>query len=365
MALKDDEDASSALDRHFANVLLAERLVVLAGLGTSRCLSASSGDPIAPTMDDLWNAARAWDEDDFTEILKEAGWPSASPRNDIELLLSRCQMALELKPDKKLEEFIKKAEEMIVSKCRFVTAELDLGIHEAFMRKVARRSTTLPRTQLYTTNYDLAFEIAAAGMGFSIIDGFSHAHPQRFDGSYFDHDFAIRDRERATAPIDWAPNVIQLHKLHGSVDWFRAPDGEVRKDASAKHPLIVYPRASKFEVSYQQPFLELMARFQAALRRPETGLMIIGSGFNDDHISQPILAALRSNVRLTAVVVDPDLEGSKNQHIARVRELIKRGDRRIALLAGTFEEAVERMPDFIALTETEHHEARIAKSSNG
>jgi hypothetical protein len=359
-----DGDAAGALKRMLTAVLLAERLVLLTGLGTSRCLVGADGNPVAPTMPDLWKGAKDIAGAAFDEILEKVGWAEGA-RDDIEMLLSRCQMALELERDKKLEDFVGKAEAMIVSACRFVTAELDLSVHEAFLRRVARRSTRLPRTQLFTTNYDLAFETAAARSGFAVIDGFSHSYPQRFDGTYFEQDFATRDRERAAVPVEWVPNVVQLHKLHGSVDWAADPNGEVRRDAREAKPLIIYPRSSKYEVSYQQPFLELMARFQASLRRPETGLLILGSGFNDDHITQPIMAALRANVRLSAVVVSPSLHESGNPSLKRMASLIQQGDRRLGLFAGTFEEAVHLLPDLVAESETERHEARLASGPDG
>jgi hypothetical protein len=159
--------------------------------------------------------------------------------------------------------------------------------------------------------------------------------------------------------VDWVPNVIQLHKLHGSVDW-KAEAGEVRRDAAADRPLIIYPRASKFEVSNRQPFLELMSRFQMALRRPDTGLLIIGSGFGDDHVVHPVMAAIRANVRLTAVVIGPHLSTKENDHIQEVARLVERGDRRLALLEGRFEEAVPKLPDLVAPTEIEKHNERLS-----
>jgi hypothetical protein len=337
-------------------------LVILGGLGTSLCIVDGDGNRLAPTMADLWQAAREQAGNGFDEVVAKVGWDGP---DDIEGLLSRCQVALELKPDAEVEAFLTSAESLIVSKCRFVRPDLDLSTHEAFLRRVARRSTSLPRTQLFTTNYDLAFETAAASTGFAVIDGFSHSYPQRFDGAYFDHDFATRDRERAAVPVEWVPNVLQLHKLHGSVDWVDAGDGLVRRDATAERPLIIYPRSSKFELSYQQPFLELMSRFQTALRRPDTGFLIVGSGFNDDHLCQPIMAALRANVRLSLVVVSPRIDESANQHISKIKSLIERGDRRIALLAASFEELVARVPDLVAETEAERHEARFGAVADG
>lgn len=319
-------------------------------------------------MADLWSLAKAKVGDqEWAYALKAVGWstpedaventPDANPA-DIELFLSRCQMAVTLTGDDKLESFVQTCEQVIVQACQFVSPDTPLPVHEDFLRRVARRPTRLPRTQLFTTNYDLAFETAASSTGFAVIDGFSHAAPQRFDSAFFDVDLAVRDKERAATAVDWMPNVVRLVKLHGSVDWAATDSGVVR-ESSPEHPLIVYPRDTKFEVSYQQPFLELMGRFQAALRQPDTALLIVGCGLNDRHLTEPILAAIRANVRMSVIVVAPGLKGSKNATIASMGEFIGRKDRRLALLDGTFEGLVQVLPELVPETEAEQHGLRV------
>ena len=250
-------------------------------------------------MADLWDAVRSTNEARFASVLEKVAWPEGSP-NNVELLLSRCQMQQELRPETELYEFIQAGEEAIADACDFIHERTDLASHEMFLRKVARRSTKLPRTQIFTTNYDLAFEVAAARLGFAVIDGFTSSSPALFDPIVFERDFARREPTGAMEPIDWVPNVVQLHKLHGSIDWL-AVAGKVRRGSPSKRPAIVYPRSSKFEVSYQQPFLELMGRFQAMLRRSGTGLLVTGSGFEDRHLAEPFMAAIRGNVGVSAI----------------------------------------------------------------
>jgi hypothetical protein len=88
-----------------------------------------------------------------------------------------------------------------------------LEIHARKAIRGSRFDGRLPawtsRTQIFTTNYDLAFELAASRTGFAVIDGFSHVSPQRFDSGFFDVDLAVRDRDRAATAIEWMPNVIQ------------------------------------------------------------------------------------------------------------------------------------------------------------
>ena len=109
-----------------------------------------------------------------------------------------------------------------------------------------------------------------------------------------------------------------------------------------------------------------MSRLQIALRQPNSGLLVIGVGLNDNHIAQPLLAALRSNVSLKALIVDPTLEAACDSKpiLAEVRGLIRSGDFRLALLAGAFEEVVAALPDLVAVTEDERHRERL-RSARG
>jgi hypothetical protein len=351
-------EAQTHLDATLRQALGAERLVVLTGLGTSMAITTDGGDTPAPSMADLWERASSRvGAEPWQHALEAVHWPHETA-SDIELLLSRCQMARTLTDEAKLDEFIRECEDEIVQACSFVGLDTPLPHHETFLRRVARRPTRLPRTQLFTTNYDLAFETAAANADFTLIDGFSHAGVPVFSGSSFDVDLALRDRERAASAVEWIPNVLHLLKLHGSVDW-KVENGRVLRARLAEPPLIIYPRSSKFEVSYQQPFLELMGRFQSALRRPDTALIVVGSGLADRHLLEPILSAVRSNVRMSVLVASPDLVDSDREHARVFRDYIAAGDRRLSLLAATFEEFVRALPDLVPPSEAERHEVRV------
>jgi hypothetical protein len=355
-AIADYEATRQRFERQLTDVLLAENLVILTGLGTSMCLKGSDGKPLAPTMQGLWDAAKAAAGADFESVKTKVNYTEAA--GNIEFLLSRCQMAEKLKSDTVVKKFVEETEKLIVEKCRFLKDGLNLSIHEAFLRKVARRSTRLPRAKLFTTNYDLCFETAASKARFVVTDGFSHSEPQEFDGSYFNYDFVRRHPDRETP--DYIPNVFHLYKLHGSLDWQQAGT-QILKVRDAAKPLIIYPRESKFESSYDQPFLEMMAAFQAALRQPNTGLLVIGFGFNDHHIAQPISSAIRSNVSLKAMMVSPSLESLSRPAIKEVSDLIATGDSRLSLLATDFEKLVEVTPDLVAATEEEAHQGRVRR----
>lgn len=58
---------------------------------------------------------------------------------------------------------------------------------------------------------------------------------------------------------------------------------------------MIFPAKGKYQQSYIQPHLELIAKFLQGLRDPNICLITSGFGFNDDHLSEPIYAALQSN----------------------------------------------------------------------
>ena len=134
-----------------------------------------------------------------------------------------------------------------------------------------------------------------------ILDGFDLIAPRTFDGRWFEYDFVRRSTHEG-AP-DYLESVFHLYKLHGSVDWHRSSDGIVR-DPETKTPYLIYPRDEKFAQSFEQPFLEMMSRFQTALREKDTALILVGFGFNDHHLNQPIYHALATNPNFKLLVVD-------------------------------------------------------------
>jgi len=358
--LSPDDSLFPRLERSIVDILQCQNLIVLCGLGTSLCVKGSDDRPLSPTMAILWGEAAAMPE--FAGVPEKVTYPAGL--NDIELLLSYCQLSEIFRPDPAVRQFIQKTEALIVRRCRFVTPTLNLPCHQSFLLKAARRSTRLPRMKLFTTNYDLCFEAAASSARFVVVDGFSHTQPQEFDGSHFDYDLVRRAPDRETP--DYIPNVFHLYKMHGSVDWALSErEAQIRREASPAEPHLIYPRHTKYQSSYDQPFLEMMSRLQIALRQPNTGLLIIGFGFNDFHITQPLMAAVDSNASLKCMIVAPNLEtqAANNESVARLSALVKQGDLRISMLSSTFEDFVPIVPDLVAKTEDEEHRTRIKIAS--
>lgn len=361
-AADDDQspDVRPALREELRQIINAETLVILAGSGTSlgiyEKVAGGNRKRLAPSMTDLWESIEKLDS--FKAVKPRLDQKILESKN-LEHILSDAQArALVNETDTEIEAFVAEAEKEILDKCSFVDENTPLASHEIFLRKVSRRSTRLARTQLFTTNYDLAFETAAERTRFHVIDGFGFGG-QSFDGGSFDIDYVKR---RPNEKLALETNVFQLLKLHGSVNWHNSGTLTEKVMGRPSSPVLIYPSATKFQLSYQQPYLELMSRFQIALRQRDVGLIIVGFGFNDDHLNAPIEAAIRANVGLRAVVVAPGANDSgRNGVFSQIEDLIVRGDRRLTMLAGTFDDLVVQLPEASDHDEQQEHAARLSE----
>nr|WP_301293845.1 SIR2 family protein [Nitrobacter winogradskyi] len=302
--------------------------------------------------------------------------PNGKAITDIEKLLTQCKLFVALYSEtdangKTITGFITKAESAILARVDFIDAETDLTSHQAMLRKLVRRGVRKPRTKLFTTNYDLAFEYAARLQRFVVIDGFSHAALPVFDRSHFELDIVRRDAKDAP---DYLDSVVQLYKLHGSIGWRRTTTEIIRSRGDEGKPVLIYPRDSKYQEAFEPPYLDMMSAFQSALREPDTTLLVAGFSFNDSHLAQPVLAALESNMSFRLVVCDPVFldskliekdpvtvgsDAAKNSFHQQLIRLIQAGDERVMLLNGRFADLTLAVPDLVAETERERHALRV------
>src|SRR5690242_11516088 len=88
------EQDAKKLEQMLSDILLSENLVVLAGLGTSMCATGGDKVRVAPTMAEIWTAASRQEGIDFNKIKQTVRYATpANGEDNIELLLSRCQLA--------------------------------------------------------------------------------------------------------------------------------------------------------------------------------------------------------------------------------------------------------------------------------
>jgi NAD-dependent SIR2 family protein deacetylase len=264
-----NNSASSALQRFINQLVDAENLVVLAGSGTSLTFNKQGQPKVAPSMADLWSSCKRLDEPRFREVLQAVNYNSVaeisddgSKKQDIELLLSLCDSYLPLKSlsatrHRKVSEFLAAAKQNIIKETSFVdkVAHESWAAHNRFISVLGKRSPKQKRLKVFTTNYDLAFEVAASNTGMIVIDGFEFSKPHRFNPAWFHYDIVNRTQASEKGGA-YLPNIIHLYKVHGSIDWVRTTAGVYKQtgaDKTSGEPVLSTQAAPSIKVLTIRP----------------------------------------------------------------------------------------------------------------
>lgn len=297
-----------------------ENLIVLSGAGSSVGIGKTNkGRLLSQLWDDVTSEitgeilvrfcvlVRYQDKDKEGNFVK-----------NLEKLLSLANVAKDYITDEQageetpleIDDIITKIEKVIKEKCTIEIPES--SPHKEFLEKVTKRKVTAPRLKVFTLNYDTLFEQAGRKSNYTIIDGFSFSIPRTFSGRNFDYDIVSRNTSRVKEEDNFIKKVFHLYKPHGSVDWEKGKN-DIYQKAEVTNPLMIFPKDSKYESSYEQPYFEMMSRFQQNLRNENVLLICIGFSFNDKHIVTSIIEALEQNPSFQLMVVNKGIdEDSEN-----------------------------------------------------
>ncbi len=193
----------------------------------------------------------------------------------------------------------------------------DLPDGENSYRNLAKWVSAIDRNtpvEFFTTNYDLLIEQALEEQFVPFFDGFSGSRYPFFD-------------IHSVQENDMPPYCARLWKLHGSINWKLNGKNvcRVSKDVAGS-PDLIYPSKLKYDQSRKMPFLAMSDRLTDYLLRPHAVLIICGYSFNDEHINDVIINALKVNKSANAIVMMygkmPDTAGNLNsiEIILRAKE---------------------------------------------
>lgn len=320
-----------------------KHVVILAAAGTS----LDNGSNKGKTRDGLWKSGRDTIKQLYKELLPcDNKLRRIANDKDIEAFLSHILLVEKISEEKasQLKPLRKQLEGIIRDACHLVLDSSNAP-HKTFLDKITARKASEPRVQLFTTNYDTLFEQAAQEGGYAVIDGFSFTSPRIFSGRYFDYDIVQRERTRLKDEESFVSKVFHLYKMHGSLTWERTEQGRVQQVDSTESPLIVYPASDKYESSYEQPYFEMMSRFQQALRRENTLLIVLGFGFRDKHIQNVILEAVNQNPSFQLVIVNYNGNGTIDRE--ELKEYFDGNEvkRNVSIVFDTFKNFTESFPE--------------------
>lgn len=213
-----------------------------------------------------------------------------------------------------------------------------LDIYKQFYRKLLSRNSTLPRLNIFTTNYDLYSEKAMDLLGIHYANGFTGGISKFFNPTIFNYALAEK-MDLSQSKWSVIDNFFYLYKIHGSVNWIEE-DGENKlfKVKEIQDPtfdnlksnekeIMIYPTPLKYNASFGSPYSDLFREFQRKLMVNNNILVTIGYSFNDEHINNLIFQAFTIPSFRLIIVGEPTEEN-------KIGELQKLDDPRIWIIGG-------------------------------
>ena len=217
--------------------------------------------------------------------------------------------------------------------------------HRSFLTSLLQRPLNLRRANIFTLNYDLAFEYACDELGIEYINGFVGFNERNFRPEVYNYDFFFPG-DTTEGKVRRIERVIKYYKLHGSLNWvyknqnknnpyglYEIPIELVRMKLENKKDnlgeIMIYPTSSKKEYTLNFPYSELFRKFADRLQQPEAVLFVVGYSFYDEHINDIIYQAL-ANPSFTLIIVD--FNGTKSGGEIKILNDLK--DPRIVISQG-------------------------------
>lgn len=221
--------------------------------------------------------------------------------------------------------------------------------HERFVKKILQRPLNLRRVNLFTTNYDLAFEYAFDNLGVKYLDGFSGFNKRTFKPESFDYDI-FYPGSTTQGKVHRIEKVLKYYKLHGSLTWISEKPEPQNIYGIKEYPidyirskkgiddgifggLMIYPSATKKTYTLEYPYSELFRQFANAIVQQQSVLITYGYSFADEHINDIIYQSL-SIPSFTLIVIDYFGAGTNDKPNENIRKLLELDDPRIIIIQG-------------------------------
>lgn len=220
--------------------------------------------------------------------------------------------------------------------CKKIVEKIDVPLpnDETPYHTLAKWISSIDRAlpvEIFTTNYDLLMEDALESLEIPFFDGFVGARKSFFD---------LRAVENNQIPPHWT----RLWKIHGSINWYQEEiseqkkiyrSSEIKEDASH----LIYPSHLKYEQSRKMPYLALIDQLNRFIRQKSSLLLISGYSFNDEHLNDTIINALKANpsAMVLALMHDSYYSGDNKE---RYRKAYKLAENRHNLNLWTTDKAI-------------------------
>lgn len=189
--------------------------------------------------------------------------------------------------------------------------------NQVILKLLKFKHSSSQKIMVVTTNYDLAIEKSLENDDFTIFDGFEFGENGKFNDDMFEWVLSKEVNNINTKEVIYKKHVIDLLKIHGSIDWIKKDEKIVRSSIDdVKNSIkneensfkMIFPSSNKYAQSYEEPYFDLMTRFQSKLRQPNTLLVTAGFSFGDNHISRMVINAIKHNPSLNCLITDFNIQ---------------------------------------------------------
>ena len=256
----------------------------------------------------------------------------------------------DVKKKKLIKDTIKEVKKFLIRKIlnednRMLNKDEKLNlIYTQFYRKLLYRNSNLPKSNIFTTNYDLYSETVLDRLGIHYVNGFSGGIKKYFNPTIFNYTLAEK-MDLSQSKWSAIDNFFYLYKIHGSINWVEDRNNsklfkvrEIQDPAeeilNKREVIMIHPTPLKQNASLGSPYSDLFREFQKKLMQTNNVLVTIGYSFSDEHVNNLIYQAFTIPSFRLIVLGNPDL----NTEIEKLKSL---NDPRIWIIGGNLEDGEE------------------------
>jgi hypothetical protein len=250
--------------------------------------------PLIPDVKNLtnWINKELIDNEKYQNLLVELE-KTKKDRNNIEDILSFIRGLQQVSEGGEVRGFSESdLNDLEKAVCQKIVQRINVSLpdNQTPYHKLVKWISSIDRefpTEIFTTNYDLLMEDALDYLEVPYFDGFVGSRKSFFD---------LRAVNDGSISKCWT----RLWKIHGSINWNQIENNGVKKiyrssevKLEANH--LIYPSHLKYEQSRKMPYLALIDQLSRFIREKSSLLILSGYSFNDEHLNDTIINALKAN----------------------------------------------------------------------
>ncbi len=216
------------------------------------------------------------------ELESETGSP------DIEVISDILNKHKNIGGIEKIETLISDVKSNIINCLNSVTEvnyEYHLQFFQAIKRKLANSKTSV---WIFTTNYDLVLETAAAMAGLPVVNGFEGVNLRYFDI----RNLRLQRGLIANSKFEPIPEpTIRIVKLHGSISWMKDQGTIFERFTKIdnSNPCLILPQRTKVVDTLESPYDSLFRYTSEILGTNCEYIVSCGFSYRDQHINEHLL----------------------------------------------------------------------------